>query len=270
LTSEVVVFEPTWDLESLVRAAMATHPDMVAGRADAAAANAGVSMARSAYFPSLSLNAGWSGFTRRASNDGFLIGQAEDRMAGLRQQCRDTNELLSRLSPPMPPQDCNTLVVTEQMRSEILSENQRFPFDFETQPFSLSLGISLPVFQGFNRQQQLELARAQAEDVAWRVRGEELRIRADVEASLLNLEAAYRAVQLEERNRELAADQLRLAQERYRVGAASFLELMEAETVMARADRAYLVGVYTFQESMAALEAAVGQDLATPAIEDNR
>ncbi|NIP82688.1 MAG: hypothetical protein GWM90_27100, partial [Gemmatimonadetes bacterium] len=51
---------------------------------------------------------------------------------------------------------------------------------------------------------------------------------------------------------------------RYRLGAASFLELMEAETLKARADREYLLGVYAFQEALTALEAAVGQDLAIP------
>jgi len=68
-------------------------------------------------------------------------------------------------------------------------------------------------------------------------------------------------VRLEERNRALAAEQLRLAQERYRVGAASFLELSDAETIRARADRAHLAAVYAFHEALAALEAAVGRRL---------
>ena len=39
---------------------------------------------------------------------------------------------------------------------------------------------------------------------------------------------------------------------------------MEAETVMARADRAWLLSLYAFQEALAALEGAVGEDLAVP------
>ena len=59
-----------------------------------------------------------------------------------------------------------------------------------------------------------------------------------------------------------AADlQLRAALERYRVGAASFIELQEAETIKARADRAYLASLYQFHESLAALEAAIGRSL---------
>lgn len=263
LTTRMEVFEPAWQLESLVSLAMSGHPQLSASRANMAVADAGVDMARSAYFPSLSLTAGVSGFTRRAGSDAFLITQAEQRMLQARQDCASVNEILSRLDPPLPPQPCSELVVTDAMRDEIFSQNRQFPLDFETQPLSLSLGISVPVFQGLSRQHQVEAAGAQAEDARYRLRSEELRVRAEVETAHLNLDAAYRAYGLEERNHGLAEDQLRLARERYRVGAASFLELMEAETVMARADRAYLLANYAFQEALAALEAAVGQDLTT-------
>jgi hypothetical protein len=37
--------------------------------------------------------------------------------------------------------------------------------------------------------------------------------------------------------------------------------LQDAETIKARADRAYLTSLYQFHESLAALEAAVGRSL---------
>ena len=264
LTTEVSVFEPRWSVASLVEAAVATHPQLAASRAGVESARAGVGMARSAYFPSLSLTAGVSGFTRRAGDDQFLLTQAEQGMAQARSDCLVTNEILSRLNPPMPPQPCASLVVTDEMRASIINGNRQFPFDFETQPLSMSLGVSVPVFQGLTRQHQVESASAQADDARHRLRAEELRIGADVRAAHLSLAAAFRAHQLEARNRELAEDQLRLASERYRVGATSFLELMEAETVMARADRAYLLSIYAFREALALLESAVGQDLEIP------
>jgi outer membrane protein len=124
--------------------------------------------------------------------------------------------------------------------------------------------VAVPVFQGLSRQRQLERAHATEEAARHRLRAEELRVQADVLATMGELRAAYRAVRLEERNRELAEEQLRLARERYRLGATSFIELMEAETLKARADRSHLLGVYSFQEALTALEAAVGQDLAVP------
>jgi outer membrane protein TolC len=66
---------------------------------------------------------------------------------------------------------------------------------------------------------------------------------------------------LEARNQELATEQLELARERYRVGVGTFLELQDAETTKARADRAHLAAMYNFHEALAALETAVGRNL---------
>jgi outer membrane protein TolC len=75
------------------------------------------------------------------------------------------------------------------------------------------------------------------------------------------VQTARRSAELEARNAELAESSCNLARERYRVGAASFLELQDAETAKARADRAHLTALYQFHESLAALEAAVGRPL---------
>ena len=264
LTSDVPVFEPTWQLESLIRTAVSSQPQLAAARASQESAEAGVGMARSAYWPTLSISTGLSGYTRKVGSDGYLIDQTRSALASQRQQCEFWDSIFNRLSPPMPTQNCSEIRLTDETRAQVLAQNDQFPFDFTTEPASISLGISLPVFQGFSRQQQLEAAHAAADDAALRVQAEELRIRADVETAYRTLRTGYRSLELEERNRELADDQLRLARERYRVGAASFLELMEAETVKAQADRAYLLAVYSFQESLTALEAAVGHDLAIP------
>ncbi|MBI4522177.1 MAG: TolC family protein, partial [Gemmatimonadetes bacterium] len=86
----------------------------------------------------------------------------------------------------------------------------------------------------------------------------ELQLRADIAAGLAAVETAYQSAQLEARNQLVADEQLRLAQERYRLGAASFLELVEAETLKAGADRAQLDAVFSFHDALAGLEAVVG------------
>jgi outer membrane protein len=264
LTTDVRIFEPRWESESLVRLAMSAQPDLDVARASAAVAGSEVGMARSAFWPRLALTTGLAGYTRRVGSDQFLIDQAERQMSDAAQQCIDANNLLSRLNPPMPPMDCSQFAFTDEMRASILDQNRQFPFNFDREPLSMSVGISVPVFQGLTRQRQLERAHANNDAARYRLRGEELKVRADVLAALGSLRAAYQAVQLEDRTRDLADDQLRLAQERYRVGVASFIELLEAETMKARADRSHLLGVYAFQEALAALEAAIGQELAIP------
>ena len=264
LTSDVPVFEPRWSLSSLVDAAMSSQPRLEAARATSDAAESGVKIARSSYWPSLSISTGLAGYTRRVGSDQYLIDQRLQAVASAREQCMLTNQILTRLTPPMEAQDCGAIQFTDEDRANILEQNDQFPFQFVGEPLSLSVGLSVPIFQGLNRKQQLETARSQAEDARWRLRAQELATRSAVETAYRDLETAYQAVRLEETNLELARDQLRLARERYRVGTAAFLELMEAEALMARADREYLLGVYTFQEALTMLEQAVGQELATP------
>ena len=66
---------------------------------------------------------------------------------------------------------------------------------------------------------------------------------------------------IEQRNQAVAAEQLRLATEQYRVGSASFLDLVEAETVMAQADRERVASIYSYHDLLANLEALVGARL---------
>jgi outer membrane protein len=265
LTTAFAVTDVPWQPAMLIETAFSGNPQLLAARATERASDAGVDMARSAYLPSLSLSAGFSGYTRQAGNENFLVQQARDRLDSERDNCQFLNDLSAGLNSPLPdrPADCSGFQLTPAIESRIRSENRVFPFDFAREPLGASLQISLPVFQGFTRERQVEEARAAASDARYRLRAEELRIRTDVNTAYLNLVTARQSVDLERTNQELALEQLELARERYRLGAASFIELQEAETVQARADRASLNALYAFHEALAALESAVGRPLRT-------
>jgi outer membrane protein len=68
-------------------------------------------------------------------------------------------------------------------------------------------------------------------------------------------------VRLEERNRALAREQLQLQQRRYAMGAASLLELLDAQTTLSTAEQQYLNALYDFHWNLIRLEAAVGRGL---------
>lgn len=261
LTSTFPVVEPRWSREALTEQGLRNNPQLRASEASLGAASAGVRMARSGRYPSLSMSAGWSGFARQVLDEESLVDDARDAIASQRSACQFTNQLGALLNPPLPPTDCSTYVLTPEAEARILDQNRQFPFGFQGQPFGVSLRFSLPIFQGFSTQRQIEEAAVAEDDARLRLRSDRLRVRAAIEADYLSLVAAYRAVGLEQRNAELAAEQLRLERERYGVGSASFVELMEAETLKARADRAYLLSVYAYHEALALLEAAVGQPL---------
>ena len=92
-------------------------------------------------------------------------------------------------------------------------------------------------------------------------RAEELRLRTAVTQAYDNLDAAYRIVQLEERNQAVAEEQLQLQQRRYALGAAALLELLDAQTTVSTADHAYLNALYDFHWNLIRLEASVGRIL---------
>ena len=263
LTSRFDVFDLGHTQDELVAMALERNPQIQAARAQERASVAGVKMARTAYLPSLSMSAGWSGYTREAGSTEYLLNQARSQVSSAQQNCMQMNAISAGLNTPLPgyPRDCAAIVLTPDQERQIIADNNVFPFNYSRQPFGAELRISLPIFNGLAREQQLEQAKVAQSDAAHRVRSEELRVRTEVGTAYLNVVAARQSVALEERNRQLAADQLRLATERYRVGAANFIELQEANTIKARADREYLIALYTFHESVAALEAAVGSNL---------
>lgn len=265
LTTEFQMFEPQWSRTSLLETAMAAHPRLRSLQATERAQRAAARTAWSSYLPTLNASASLSGYTRQVGSDEFLLAQRLDGLENQQQACQEFNDLSSRLANPYPEQDCSQYQATDQrvdsLRATVVAGNRAFPFDFQQQPLTVSVGLSLPVFTGFTRQRQVAQAEAAADDTEHQLRSERLRLKTDLAAAYLQLQTAYQSVQIEETNREVAADQLEMARERYRVGLDSFIQLTEAETLKSQADQAYLGAVYTFHEALADLEAAVGQPL---------
>lgn len=253
--------EPTWTLDELYGDALANNPTLLARRSSQKAAEIGVSSARAAYYPTLSVSTGFSGFTREASNTNLQIAQSQAQVAQTRDQCVATNDLYSRLADPLPPLDCSKYVFTDAQRQRILDQNDQFPFGFQKSPFTVSVGLSIPIFQGLSRQRSLEAAKLQRQDAAQQVRQQEIGLRTDLSVGLANVQTAYQSALLEERNQQLAAEQLRLARERYQVGSITFVELVDAQTVKAQADRDRIAAVYAYHDAVTNLETLVGVSL---------
>lgn len=261
LTTVFELTEPMWILEELYDLALDRNPTLRARVRSREAAEIGVSSARSAYYPSLSVSTGWSGFTRQASSTAFQTAQAEAQVASQVRSCVATNDLYSRLADPLPPMDCTRFAFTDADRSSIVEQNDQFPFDFQKSPFSVRFGVSIPIFQGLSRQRNLEAAKIQRDDLDQQVREQEIALRADLSVGLANVRTAYRSALLEERNVALAEQQLRLARERYQLGAITFVELMDAQTVKAQADRDLTAAIFAYHDTVTNLEALVGSPL---------
>jgi outer membrane protein TolC len=179
------------------------------------------------------------------------------------EQCEFTNA--NWLNPGATPLDCGALALTPadeaSIRQQLVDANTGFPFGFTAQPFSASISISLPIFTQFQRPLNVAEASAVEEDAQEAVRALELTVQTDVSQSYYGLQAAYEAIEIQERNRVAAAEQLRLATERYRVGSGTFFELLDAQVAAQRAEADYINAIYAYHRSIATLENAVGRPL---------
>jgi len=270
------VVEPTWRLDQLLGIAAEQNPAVRAARARESSAGWLLKSQRSRYLPSLSLSAGWNGFTQEFTNTSVLLGRALSSAQGGLPNCDFQNSLVSSLPgggiggvPGVGTVDCKSVLgldatgnkLLPEIESQILKRNSVFPFNFTSRPFTASVQVSLPIFDGFQRNLNVAQARAQRDDLRESVRAQALRVRTDVQARHLALQTAYRAIAVQGDNRDAARDQLRLAQDRYRLGSGSALEVSDAQNNVQRAEGDYVNAVYEYHKAIAALELAVGRSL---------
>jgi outer membrane protein len=264
LTSRFELFEPRWTADQLVAMAVENNPGMLAARATSGAASSQVRAARSAYLPTLSFQVGLSGSVYSAGNVDPLVQQQLGGLAGAFDSCTEGNAI--RTAVGLSTTDCSPFDVTDpavqqQVRRQVEQGNPSFPFGYERQPLRASMSISLPLFDGLQRERRIEEARVQESDAQLAIRAQEQRLNRDVRTALLNVQTAWRTAQLQRQVAENAAEELRMARERFRLGAANSLEVVDAQTRLAEAERAVIDAVYMYHKSLAALEALAGRSL---------
>jgi outer membrane protein len=259
LTDTFTVQEPTWQLKELLAMAEQQNPALKALRAREGAASWNKRAVSSAYGPSLSLSAGWSGFTQQFTNVDPIIFNSQQASAAQLQECQDNNVI--RQNSGLPPNSCAGFVWGANDEQRIRDANSVFPFEFTQQPFQARLSVSLPIFTNFGQQLRVAEARSQLNDAEELVRARGLAVQTEVSQAYLTLQTAYRAVGLQDTNRTAGREQLQLATERYRVGSGTFFDLLDAQVQALRAESDYVNATYDYHKAVAALEAAVGRSL---------
>ena len=262
LSSRFAVTAPSISMDEVLRIAREENPALRAYRSREKVASLDVRRAQSQYLPSLSVSTGWGGYTQQYTNDRFLVEGARSRVLGDRAQCFTTDSIRQGAGLSPITSFCNSAFTFGPADEEaIRRENDRFPFDFTRQPFSVQARVSLPLFDGFTREQRVQVAQVSRDDARYQVRQTELRLTADVSAAYYTLVTAVRASEVQEQNAAKAREELRLTEERYRVGAATFVELAESRSSFERAEQDRIAAIYDYHQAWAALENAVGRPL---------
>ena len=277
LTDSFPVTEPTWKLDELLSVATEQNPALRAFRARETSASWSVKAQKSRFLPAFSFSAGWNGYTQQFTNSQLLLKQSLERAQGNLSNCSFQNSLITSLpgggiggqAGNGTVADCKFFsgldatgnALLPDLESQIRKSNSVFPLNFTAQPFSARLQISLPIFDGFQRDLSVSQARSQHEDLKESVRAGQLQVRTDVQGRYLGLNTSFQAIAVQAANRDAARDQLRLAQDRYRLGSGSTLEVSDAQNAVQRAEGDYVNAIYEYHKAIAALELAVGRSL---------
>ncbi len=261
LTTSFGIEEPRVQLQEVLDLARRTNPALVALQSRMRAADVSVSTARSGYLPTLNFQTGISGFSQQLTDINGQILARQGDIAGARQSCFSTDSLRRGAGLSSIAGQCNAIQFTPAQEAAIRGSNDAFPFKFTRSPINFGVSVSLPIFDGFTREQRVQEANATRNDARYRVREQELRINTDVTSAHRNLVTAYQTVRLQEQNATTAREALALAQERFRIGTNTFVEVTQARSDYERAETDRINAIYDFHKAFAALEGAVGRPL---------
>lgn len=261
LTTQFEVREPSFSLDSVLTLARQQNPALNSLRSRDQVASLNVRSAQSQYLPTLRLSTGIGGYTYQYANADYPVERARSQIEQGRLNCFTTDSIRVGVGMPSIAGQCAAMQFTPQMAAQIRSQNSQFPFSFTKQPWTVSAMISLPIFDNFQREARIEQAQADRNTARYRIRKQELQLTADVTSAYLTLVTNARSAALQEQNSARAREELQLAQERYRVGAATYLDLANARANYEQAENDRINAIYMYHISFAQLENAVGRPL---------
>ena len=132
-------------------------------------------------------------------------------------------------------------------------------FDDTDKTYTVAATVRVPIFDGNNTR-----ARVQRADAALKEREAELAdltagIRYEIQSALLDVNAADAGVRVAESARALATQALEQAQDRFRAGVVTTIELVQAQDALGAATERYIASVYAHNIAKATLARAMGQ-----------
>jgi len=261
LTTEFRIDPPSFTLEQLLDLARRQNPAIVALRSRERAAELNTKVAKAEYTPTLSLSTGWGGNSYQYTDADFLVNQARGGALQNFAGCMSQDSIRSRVGLPTDGCSGSSYTFTDAQAAAIRDRNSQFPFKFQRSPLAFSAQLSIPVFDRFNREERVQRAEVEREDAMYNVKAKDLAMTADVTQAYLNVTTGLQTVALQEQNATKAKEELSYAEERYKVGLATFLDVTTSRGTYEQALIDRVNAIYDYHKAFAALENAVGRPL---------
>jgi outer membrane protein len=125
--------------------------------------------------------------------------------------------------------------------------------------WNVILSLNFPLFSGLSNLGRIKQARAGLEQVKILRSQVEERIKLEVRKAIFDMEEAQERIEAQEENVKLARKNLGIAEERYRLGLMSEIELRDAQLSLTQADTDYFQALYDYNVAGAFLDRAIGK-----------
>lgn len=136
----------------------------------------------------------------------------------------------------------------EEFRDDMSDDYQR----------SVGLSVSIPLFNGLSTWANVDNSKSSLRSYEVSLRNARLQAAYEIEIAMLSVDEGRRSVDVAEQSVMQAEEDLKVSEERFRLRAASMLELIDARVAYSRA-RAYLVDArYNYEIAKAELKLALG------------
>ena len=127
--------------------------------------------------------------------------------------------------------------------------------------WSVRLSVSWPLFNGFTRERQLTNSFVQSDVAAARAADTRRLLIASLTQQLAAVSTAYEQITIARANVAAATEDLRVQNERYRVGAATILDLLITQAALTGAETSHVQARFDYLIARAELEALIGRTL---------
>jgi len=138
------------------------------------------------------------------------------------------------------------------------ADNLNFKKDNWQSYYTVNLGFSIPIFNGFATSARVAQSKAMIKEIELADKGLQDMIRFEVRQALLKLNEAHESLLSQEKNVEQAQESLRIAELNFSEGMATTLDVSSAQAALSQAKTNYSQALYDYVISRAQLEKAMG------------
>lgn len=110
----------------------------------------------------------------------------------------------------------------------------------DSKRYSAGLTLSIPIFSGFRVSNQVQFAQVNVMNTELELSDLERKIKQEIQQSLLDLQAAKKALLVSEKNVRAAEENLKIEREKYALGAGKLLDVLIANTFYTNAQTNYI------------------------------